>query len=829
MSAPSVNLSATSTRWTAEVTQASTTSFLDKLKSVVSTPTRSTNSLIESQQAFKNFFDAEVSKLTDGVPPESMKAFTEKAEQAFKSIIGDSFSKAQDDAVTRGDGSVSKKVTKEAVLSANSKAQTALFELTAFAKRESIKAMGAPSRPEMAQLPDGSVALLRKGPQIENLVLRGGGAKGIGNGPALVEMERFGMLSGLKHLVGTSAGALTAICLSAGMKAQAFQDFCDATPMTSLTGTPKDFSKMYPQVGTGTIGYKAGNALQLADKITAESAQTYLKDNWHKPEFQQKLKDLQTALGTTEGAKLIARLSDLRTQNFSGDRTGQMITFRDLRALHHLAPETFKELTLTGWDNTNKKSLYFTADSHPDMPIAFAGRISMSLPVMFKSIKMDIGDGGGKREFTDGGVGTNMPSEVITRGKEGTALESAREKTLVLTFDEGGKAYTIMHGSQQERDKASSTGFLEKTFSGNSNMPQVNKNDAQKIYDSGPNAFVIFHGDIGTTEVGASLDRQVMAKQISTLQTLDQIANRQAHASMEKFATIQDAFNALSETERQAIRDGGAPDPSIYKGGADSGGYKLDKQLYDLVMGGSSGGTGPSTTLPTDSTPPPTTTTPPTTTPPPTTTGGTTLPTTPVLEPGAQAPDPTIGQQAQQSSNTLFNTAVNLLYNGGTPRTFGNGYDVTPQITILGNPGFDGAQTQVGPSFGPGVTQSVMELPLPLGRDYAVGHELSHLFTEQVVQMAGLQMPTQGTQQGNWQLETLADITALYLLTQSGTDRASLLQDIRDLSPHIFNQQDLATHPGSARRLQNMENFFHQLDSGQTFGQAVNHVLTHLA
>jgi len=61
---------------------------------------------------------------------------------------------------------------------------------------------------------------LSRASSLENLVLRGGGGKGVGNPPALVEMEKAGYLNNLNHVVGSSAGALTALCLASGFKLQ---------------------------------------------------------------------------------------------------------------------------------------------------------------------------------------------------------------------------------------------------------------------------------------------------------------------------------------------------------------------------------------------------------------------------------------------------------------------------------------------------------------------------------------------------------------------------------------------------------------------------------
>jgi len=48
------------------------------------------------------------------------------------------------------------------------------------------------------------------------------------------------------------------------------------------------------------------------------------------------------------------------------------------------------------------------------MPIAVAGRISMSLPGVFSPVMYDPDNSGTLRPFMDGGIGSNLPTEVVT-------------------------------------------------------------------------------------------------------------------------------------------------------------------------------------------------------------------------------------------------------------------------------------------------------------------------------------------------------------------------------------------------------------------------------
>ena len=50
----------------------------------------------------------------------------------------------------------------------------------------------------------------------KNLVFEGGGVKGIAYGGALLELDKLNLLSNVKRVAGTSAGAITATLLSIG-------------------------------------------------------------------------------------------------------------------------------------------------------------------------------------------------------------------------------------------------------------------------------------------------------------------------------------------------------------------------------------------------------------------------------------------------------------------------------------------------------------------------------------------------------------------------------------------------------------------------------------
>lgn len=445
------------------------------------------------------------------IPAQSKREFADRAAKMVNDVLIDCMLSVQKERANSRE-----ELTREATFNkAAAKARVFVQRHQEVAQAMDLAKLPAPviktvlvENPAGAHLPKVKrIVVLRAAPPIENLVLRGGGAKGIGNPPALRVLENLSTLSGLKKVVGTSAGALTAVCLASGMSAQEFQKLSNDTGMLSLLSSASDFKQRYPEVQLGTIGFGAGKALETLDRSSATSVSSYLKAHWD---------DIMNAPHWNSlGAADHQRLLSLRDQDLEkSPRTGQMITFHDLHLLHQLVPSKFKDLVLTGYNTTTKETTYFSAATHPDMPVALAGRISMSIPAFFKAVKLDVN---GKTEtFVDGGVGSNMPSEAVLDGLDGKARVEALSKTLLMTFDEDGSAYSLLHGSPAERKKAG-----EGLFSRFTN----DRLDAEKIHLAGSNVLPIFHGKLGAFSFKASAEQIEQAQTQAMLKTLEHIEN----------------------------------------------------------------------------------------------------------------------------------------------------------------------------------------------------------------------------------------------------------------------------------------------------------------
>ena len=211
---------------------------------------KTVDALINSKELFSNFFRSEVKAMTAGMNDNNVRAFTRVAEERLGEIHDATFARMEDQALS-GKTISGRKKTMQA---ANKMAMEFLKELKPTAMNVASQDMGrelrnAPDRvaaPQMFKTEDGHFNLVRKAPQIENLVLKGGGAKGIGYPPALREMAETGMLDGLKQVVGTSAGALTAVAVSVGLTTEELQDFTNQDLKALMKGND-DLKALYPE------------------------------------------------------------------------------------------------------------------------------------------------------------------------------------------------------------------------------------------------------------------------------------------------------------------------------------------------------------------------------------------------------------------------------------------------------------------------------------------------------------------------------------------------------------------------------------------------------
>lgn len=211
-------------------------------------------------------------------------------------------------------------------------------------------------------------------PQYRNLVMEGGGIKGIAYGGALAEMNERGILKDIVRVAGTSAGAIQASLLAVGYSIEDIADIIGNTDIGSFNDG-------------GFVAYGS--------------------------------KRLVKQYGWFKGDSFLETLN-----NIIANRTGNPdLTFKELHELARSYP--FRDLYVVGADLTEQKHVIFSYENYPDMRIADAVRISMSIPLYYRALWVNpqgkiIESPKAEDQchlFVDGGLLMNFPIGVFDHSK----------------------------------------------------------------------------------------------------------------------------------------------------------------------------------------------------------------------------------------------------------------------------------------------------------------------------------------------------------------------------------------------------------------------------
>lgn len=229
-------------------------------------------------------------------------------------------------------------------------------------------------------------------PTYRNLVMEGGGIKGVAYGGAMAELEKRGILKDIVRVAGTSAGAIQASLLALGYSSEEISEIISSTPIESFNDD----------------GFVAYGTKRLFKKYGWFKGDTFLK--------------------TME--KLIA------------NRTGNPnLTFEELHEFAKSYP--FRDLYVVGVNLSSQHYEIFSHETYPKMRIADAVRISMSIPLYYGALWVNpegkIIDEPKPEDnaqlFVDGGLLLNFPVQIFDHSKylnnyEGEPTELFNEETL---------------------------------------------------------------------------------------------------------------------------------------------------------------------------------------------------------------------------------------------------------------------------------------------------------------------------------------------------------------------------------------------------------------
>lgn len=242
---------------------------------------------------------------------------------------------------------------------------------------------------------------------IKNVVFQGGGVRGIAYLGALDALVDKGIdLSKIEKVAGASAGALTALILALGFELDTVDKILSQKNLNDFLDK-KQLEKNRSAWGL------------LKDQAT-KSAFSWLT-NAKKPELTEDVNaELFDSFGIYEGEDLRAWIDKLivdRLKSFGIPHTN--LTFKELHDLKEENQHGFKDLYVQGTNLTEKGPRTFSWEATPDVIIADAVRISMSIPIIFKPHKVHVKDQNKQRVlesddwYVDGGVANNYPLKLF--------------------------------------------------------------------------------------------------------------------------------------------------------------------------------------------------------------------------------------------------------------------------------------------------------------------------------------------------------------------------------------------------------------------------------
>lgn len=193
--------------------------------------------------------------------------------------------------------------------------------------------------------------------QFRNLVFEGGGVKGVAYVGAMQVLARKGYLNDIKRVGGTSAGAINAL--------------------------------MY------ALGYDIPHQREI---ISSADFRDFMDNSWF---VVRDMKRLWEDYGWNKGDFFFEWIGGYVREKLGNENA----TFADLAAAG------CPDLYVIGTNLSTGYSEVFSREQHPDMSLAKAVRISMSIPLFYRAVH----HGSRKDVYVDGGVLLNYPVKLFDR------------------------------------------------------------------------------------------------------------------------------------------------------------------------------------------------------------------------------------------------------------------------------------------------------------------------------------------------------------------------------------------------------------------------------
>jgi exoenzyme U len=280
-------------------------------------------------------------------------------------------------------------------------------------------------------------------PDIEHLILSGGGAKGVAFSGMVKALEDHQALGKIQSISGSSAGAISAAFLASGMTHAGFDKMSDETNLVALLDSHSKIRGPIQQVssaigkGIAKIPGKTGNIGRLLFDLMPrlQSKAAPLEELLHEKMVESVQSRFKEALGDPK-----RQLSQETRVCADHIKNKGYVTFGDLAKLSKDMPE-IKQLHITGTAmfDDRPQMVVFNASLTPEMDVARAAHISGSLPVVFQKPSeqgLPFQTDGELTAFQDGGIMLNTPVADLYEPQFPMSPIPERDQ-LILKFESG--------------------------------------------------------------------------------------------------------------------------------------------------------------------------------------------------------------------------------------------------------------------------------------------------------------------------------------------------------------------------------------------------------
>jgi predicted acylesterase/phospholipase RssA len=251
-----------------------------------------------------------------------------------------------------------------------------------------------------------------------DLVFEGGGAKGMVFVGAMQEFEARGHTCG--RLLGTSAGAITATLLAAGYKSDEMlaalgEQLPDGKSVfTSFMALPAPYNQQMVQASAIRAFLYSINLPLVPDFIEHKLDDAIIAGLSANVDFRHIFSFVDRG-GWFSADNF---LTWIRARLNSGSFNGKPRSFGDM-TLQEFYEATRSDLSLVASDTTGKQMLVLNHITAPALPVAWATRMSMSIPLLWQEViwHKEWGNYNGKdvegHAIVDGGLLSNFPMELF--------------------------------------------------------------------------------------------------------------------------------------------------------------------------------------------------------------------------------------------------------------------------------------------------------------------------------------------------------------------------------------------------------------------------------